>query len=341
MRVTIAEIAETAKVSATTVSLCFQENSRVSPPTRQRVLQAAKRLGYIPNQFARRLRSGKSQLIGLLVAEMHSSSIAQIIADVERLGIEKGYNVLVFNTFRDIEIEKRVVQSARELSVEGLIVMACEEKNEHLDQLCAARFPMVYLNSMPPQKQCPHIIYNMQEVARIGTEYLLGLGHRNILLLNSEKRFQHFSSFSSLEKTFCATLQKHGIPGNPDFIRHCGTTIEAGRDAISEALQEGLDFSAVFAVCDATALGAIEGLEAGKKKVPRDVSVLGIDNIEVAALNRINLSTIEIDSTKRGLGEVAAQLLFQTIENGAYTLDQKIVLQPRLIQRKTCRAYSA
>jgi LacI family transcriptional regulator len=339
LRVTVLDVAQAAQVSATTVSLSFQEESRVSPATRNRVLATAQQLGYIPNQFARRLRSGKSRLIGLLVAEMHSPRIAQVIADVERLGIEQGYNVLVFNTFRDIEIEKRVVQSASELSVEGIIIMACEEKNERLDQMCAAHFPLVYLNSLPPQTQCPHIIYDMEKVASIGMKYLLRLGHRKILLLNSEKKFENFSSFSRLEKTFRATLKKRGIACNPDFIRYCGTTIEAGRNAIAEALQEGLDFSAVFAVCDATALGAIESLEASGHQVPRDVSVLGIDNIEIAALSRINLSTIQIDSTKRGLGELAMHLLFQTIEKGEYTPEQKIVLQPRLIERQSCRQY--
>jgi LacI family transcriptional regulator len=340
LRITIADVAKTANVSATTVSLCFQEESRVSPQTRAHVLTTAQRLGYIPNQFARRLRSGKSRLIGLLVAEMHSASIARLIADVERFSIERGYNVLVFNTFRDIAIEKRVVQSARELSVEGLIIMACEEKNEWLDQLCAAHFPLVYLNSMPPQQQCPHIIYDMEAVARIGTEYLLALGHRNILLLNSEKKFKKFSSFARLENTFRATLRSRNIPCAPNSVRYCGTTIEAGRDAVENALREGHDFSAVFAVCDATALGVIEGLEANGKKVPRDISVLGIDNIEVAALSRINLSTIQIDSTQQGLGELSARLLFQIIESGDYLPNQNVILQPRLIERQTCRAHS-
>lgn len=341
MGVTVHDVAQAAKVSATTVSLCFQEESRISAKTRQRVLDAAERLGYVPNQFARRLRSGKSQLIALLVAEMHSPSIIEIISGVERASIEHGYNALVFNTFRDVEIEKKVVQSACELKAEGIIVMASEEKNERLLQLCESHFPLVYLNSLPPVPDCSHIIYDMAAITRTGMEYLLGLGHRRILLVNSEENSKNFSSFARFEKAYRRALKKQGIKIDPQLIRYSGTTIEDGRDAINDAIQDGVDFSAVFAICDVAALGVIEALEQHGKKVPKDVSVLGIDNIDISALSRIDLTTIEIHnaaSHEKNLGTLAAKILLRAIENGAEAPAESVVLKPRLVQRQSCRS---
>lgn len=340
MGVTAADVAKAAKVSDTTVALCFQEESRISAKTRQRVLETAKKLGYVPNQFARRLRAGKSRLIALLVAETHSASIAEIIADVERACIGKGYNVLVFNTFRDIEIEKHVVQSACELMVEGIIVMASEETNEQLLQLCREHFPVVYLNSLPPVASCNHIIYDMEAVGSMGTEYLLGLGHKRILLINSEERSKKFSSFARLENNYRRTLQKHGIKLNPRLTRYAGTTMEDGYNAIKRALDEGIEFSAVLAICDEAAFGAIECLEEHGRKVPDEVSVLGIDNVNVSALSRISLTTIEIyNNTQKKLGNLATDLLFDAIENGKNAMGKSVVLTPRLIKRNSCMEY--
>lgn len=343
MGVTVGDVAEAAKVSATTVSLCFQEGSRISAKTRQRVLSMAEKMGYVPNQFARRLRSGKSRLIALLVAEMHSPSIIKIISGVERACIEQGYNALVFNTFRDIEIEKKVVLSACELKAEGIIVMASEEKNERLLQLGENHFPLVFLNSLPPVPNCSHIIYDMEGIAQTGMEYLLGLGHRQILLVNSEESVKNFSSFARFEKGYRTALRKRRIKIDPQLIRYSGTTIEDGRTAVTNAIQDGVDFSAVFAICDEAALGVIEGLEQHRKKVPRDVSVLGIDNIAVSALNRIGLTTIEIynvASEEKNLGMLAAKILLRAIENGGGISAESIVLKPRLIERQSCRKYS-
>lgn len=342
MGVTVADVAKAAKVSATTVSLSFQKESRISLKTRQRVLKVAEKLGYVPNQFARRLRSGKSQLIALLVAEMHSPSIIKIISGVERACIEHGYNALVFNTFRDIEIETKVVQSACELKAEGIIVMASEEKNERLLQLCESNFPLVYLNSLPPIPDRSYIIYDMEAITKTGMEYLLNLGHRRILMVNSEENSKNFSSFARFEKSYRAALRKQGIKIDPQLIRYSGTTIDDGRNAVTKAIQDGVDFSAVFAICDEAALGVIEGLEQHGKKVPRDVSVLGIDNIDVSALNRIELTTIEIynaTSDEENLGMLAAKMLMRAINNDVETVAESIVLKSRLIERQSCRKF--
>lgn len=342
MAITVIDVAKKANVSATTVSLCFQDESRVSESTRARVLKAAQDIGYVPNQFARRLRSGKSRLIGLLVAEVYTPFMAEIIAGVERTVIEKGYNVLVFSTFRDIEIEKRLVQAASELKVEGLIVTACEKDNPLLQQLSESSFPTVYLDSFPPKPTCPYVVNDMEAVSRVGTEYLLGIGHRRILLLNGEERSKSFSSFASMERAYKLALEKWRVPLDHQLIRYHGTDLQHGYEGTKNALGDGLDFSAIFAISDNVALGVIECLETHGKRVPQDVSVLGIDNSEISGLSRIGLSTIETyhrTSGKEDMGELAAKALLKIIEEGPDAQVEPVVLKPRLVLRKSCQEY--
>ncbi|MHB1459520.1 MAG: LacI family DNA-binding transcriptional regulator, partial [Armatimonadota bacterium] len=122
MPVTILDVAKTAGVSPSTVSLCFKGKTRISDSTRKRVLEIAREIGYVPNQFARRLRLGKSKLIVLIVPEIDTPFISDIVTTVEKTLAVDGYHVLVFSTFRNIELEKRAVQAAMELSVEGVII---------------------------------------------------------------------------------------------------------------------------------------------------------------------------------------------------------------------------
>jgi LacI family transcriptional regulator len=308
------------------------------------VRAVAAQLGYVPNQFARRLRSGKSRLIGLLVAEVYTPFMAEIIAGVESEIVEQGYNVLVFSTFRDIEIEKRVVQSVCELMVEGIIVAACEEENPLLRQLCENRFPLVYLDSRPPLPDCAYVMNDMEAVARLGMEYLLRLGHRRILLVNGEERIKSFSAFAALENEYRAALQESGVAPDDALIRYHGITLRDGYDAVQSALEEGVEFSAVFAVSDHVALGVIECLEAHGKKVPDDVSVLGIDNSEISGLSRIGLSTIETyhkTSGKEDMGTLAAHSLLEMIGQEGSTPAPPIILKPRLVRRHSCRTFRA
>ncbi len=344
MAVTIADVARDAEVSETTVSLCFRKGSRISASTRTHVRSVAAQLGYVPNQFARRLRSGKSRLIALLVAEVYTPFMAEIVAGVESAIVENGYNVLVFSTLRDIEIEKRVLQSVCELMVEGIIVAACEEENPLLRQLCASRFPLVHLDSQPPLPGCAYVMNDMEAIARLGTEHLLELGHRRILLVNGEARNKSFSAFSGLESGYRTALEKVDVVPDPELIRYHGIAMRDGYAAVQRALEQNVDFSAVFAVSDYVALGVIECLEANGKKVPEDIAVLGIDNSEVSGLSRIGLSTIESQyktSGKADMGTLAAQSLLEMIECGGSTPAHEIILKPRLVPRQSCKQFRA
>jgi len=327
----------------TTVSLCFQEGSRISEKTRKKVLEAAKEIGYVPNQFARRLRSGKSRLIGLVVTEFDTAFVSDIIAGVERIVAAEGYNVLVFSTFRDIDIEKNVVRAAYEMMAEGLIVAACEEHNSVLQNLSDIDYPIVYVDSIPPKSDGAYVINDMDAIARLGLEYLLSLGHRDILLINGHEIYRAFSSFSKFENTYRSVFASNGIKVREELLRYGGAYIKDGCSAVCSALDDGIDFSAVFAISDMVALGVIEGLERRGLNVPQDVSVIGIDDSEVSSLKRIGLSTIATtisDSSDQNMGVIAANMLLNMLSSeNPQTNAPSVILKPHLILRDSCKEY--
>ena len=343
MAVTISDVGKLAGVSGTTVSLCFQDSSRISDTTREKVLAAAKELGYVPNQLARRLRSGKSRLIATVATELDTSFMAEIMRGIEVTATEHGYNVLIFNSFRDAHMEKGIIETALEMKVEGLIVAACEVENPILDDLCTSDFPLAYIDSIPKVPGASYVINDMESICKIGMEYLLDLGHRRILLVNGPDSAKHFSSFAKIEKFYKETLQRKNIAVDESLILYSGMYIDDGYKAVSTALDKGIDFTAVFAVSDLVALGVIDGLERRNLSVPGDISVLGIDDSNTSSLNRVSLTTIGAynqEVVKEDMGTLAAQILMRNIkaneENRSIT-PERVLMKPRLVERSTCR----
>lgn len=343
MAVTILDVAKRAGVSATTVSLCFKGRTRISDSTRQKVLETAREIGYVPNQFARRLRLGRSKLIALIVPEIDTPFISDIVTTVENKLAGDGYNVLIFSTYRDCDLEGRAVQAAMELSVEGVIIAACEVESEALRHLCEGECPVVYIDSIPANEgQCGYVINDMTATGHLGTEHLLRLGHKRILLVNGPERQRHFSSFKHITDAYNAALSKHGMDLDERLIAWEGMYIDDGFKAVERALDSGLEFTAVFAISDLVALGAIQCLESHGLRVPDDVSVLGIDNSAMAGLDRISLTTIETynpNAHGESMGDAAARMLLHVLESGDMSAHkgEPVVFKPRLVLRGSCR----
>jgi LacI family transcriptional regulator len=178
-------------------------------------------------------------------------------------------------------------------------------------------------------------------VARLGTEYLLNLGHKDILLINGAEKHRHCSAFSGMANGYKASLEASGADNGNNLVLHSGIYIKDGYDAVERAMANGLKFTAVFAISDMVALGAIEFLESHGLHVPEDISVLGIDNSEIASLSRIGLSTIETCSNevyKEDMGALATTILLDRLSSPAPAFQKRsIVLKPRLVLRNSCK----
>ena len=216
----------------------------------------------------------------------------------------------------------------------GLIVCACERENEVLSNLS---IPVVCVDSVPPKVNSHYIIEDMDSIVRCGLDYLFSLGHEKILFVNGSENEEHFNSFIHFSKAAKKYMREKGLEPGKKYFVNGGIYIKDGYKAVSQALWQDLDFTAVFCISDNVAIGAIDALEEKGRSVPDQVSVLGIDNSEIGKLRRISLTTV---STYYGdnymhIGEMAADLLLKSVNNKDYPL-KKIVMEPKLVVRGSC-----
>jgi len=335
--ITVNEIAKLAGVSATTVSLCFKEKSRISENTRKKVLEIASKHGYFPNKIAQILKKGSSNLVGIVVSEFDTPFMQEIVTNAERYLSDVGYKVMIFSTYRDLEKEKEALTQLMEFQACGLIVCACERENDLLSRISKS-LPTVCVDSEPPNVNSHYIIENMTGIVKTGLDYLLSLGHEKILFINGSKKEEHFKSFKLFNDTSKEYLKTKGIELGKKYFINGGIYIKDGYNAIQQALWQNLDFSAVFCISDNVAVGVMEALDEKGISIPEEVSVLGVDDSEMAKLRRINLTTIVTTYGKNymHIGEMAADLLIKSLRDKDYPL-KKIIMEPKLVVRGSCK----
>ena len=336
MNVTVKDVARKAGVSATTVSLSFQAHSRISASTKSRVLSAARQLGYMPNKIARQLRSARSHLLGLIVPEISNPFHAEIASGVEEVGRKRGYSVTFYNTRWDEQTEREAIQNLLEFKVEGLVIATSEKVNDLLIELSKKDFPMILVDTKIKGANCDYVINDLVGAGFLATYHLLKLGHKNIAHISGPKKESHFSAFNDLIRGWKKALRRMKIRAKPDLIEYGGLRIEDGYRATKEVLSRNPRPTAIFAVNDLAALGAVQYIEEQGLKVPQDIAVVGIDNLDVSGLSRLNVTSIQ--QPTENIGRIATNILIDRIEGGERNSPkrQHIKLKPRLVVRGSC-----
>ena len=197
MVITVKDLAKSAGVTATTVSLCFQKNSRISDKTRKRVLALAHELEYVPNQAARQLRNGKSKtkILGMLVNDITNPFYAMMTQVAEKVAAQRGYDLLVSDSRWNAKKEVAEIEHFIKSRADGVLACFCEKTEESIELLNRFSIPFLMLDTIPSAYNGAHIVNNSYEAARLGAEHLIDIGCRKLVFLNAEKEPETFSSF--------------------------------------------------------------------------------------------------------------------------------------------------
>ena len=187
MTSTIKDVARMAEVSISTVSRVINDSKPVSPEARRRVLKAIDELGYKPNEVARSLVTKKSNLIGIIVDDIGSSYVAQIIRGVEEVGRMYNYDLLLCSSYGDKESELRFAQLLMQKQVAGIIIVSEILNNEVLAYLDMSKIPFVYLNKYYNVLESPNVSINNKEASDKVMSYLAEQGHKKIVYITQEK----------------------------------------------------------------------------------------------------------------------------------------------------------
>ena len=338
--VTIYQVAREAGVSPSTVSnLLNGRPGRMLPQTRQRVEAAIERLGYRPNRAARQLRTGRIQVIGLVVPSVANPFWGTFARHLEAAALESGYHVLLCNSERDPDRERKYVEELWADGIRGVVLCSSLPSLEHLMPIVRDGLGLVAFDRTA-QVGDPETLVNISldnvVGAQLATRHLLELGHKRIAFvsgsLRSVNRRERF-------RGFCEALEAAGLDpadspvwsGGPDERYGDLDVAGLGRTAATELLSGERPPTAIVAINDMCALGVCAGIRDAGLRVADDVSVIGFDDIVLADLAAPALTTI-----RQPLPEMAAAAfahLRAGIESGEPIPGQSLLMRPELIVR--------
>ena len=307
----IKEVAREAGVSTATVSHVINNTRYVSDEVRSRVEKAIEQCRYYPNAHARSLASGRSKIFGLVVSDIANPFFPELVKAIEEAAFERGYDTILSNTNYDAERTSHYVRRLIERNVAGVAVMTSEMSKELIDELAHREVPVVFLDVGEKGKQMSNLRVDYEEGIEQAVLHLVALGHRRIAFISG--KIDMGSSRRRLE-AFQRTI-KQLFPDVPELIFYGNFKIEGGRRAAHEILvTEASELpTAVIAANDLTAIGAISEFEAAGYQIPRDISVVGFDDIDFAALTKPALTTINLPRNE--LGRRAVEMLLKILDN--------------------------
>ncbi len=304
-RVTTHDVAKRAGVSQPTVSLVLSRNAnaRVSTETRERVLEAARELGYVPNVVARSLVRSRSYAIGVIVPDLRNPFFAEVISGAERVVSEAGYAVLLCET-REISRDRHI-QTLLERQVDGIMMDAIGASS--LPQAMVAGVNVVLIDE--PPDRWPGVASDAIGAGRLAAEHLIQLGHRRFGFLGPATNVH---ATRMRERGFAQTLAASGITLESAMLRRVAATAAGGQMGMRALLSQKQRPTAVFCINDLVAAGALKVCSHEGVRVPEQMSIVGCDDIELATLLVPELTTIAIPA--RELGARAARLLLQALQ---------------------------
>ena len=338
-RPTSADVATEAGVSRTTVSFVLNGRTDVRIPTetRQRVLSAATRLGYHPHSPARQLAGGKSRAIAMVLRQTPEQIAADaVLVDTIRglagAAHRDGFRVLVEPLAPDGP-ESSFEALLRAQHADGLVISGPRTDDPSLSALAGEDFPIVIQGSLPGLAVASVDVDNVAG-ARGAVEHLIALGHRRIACITNAP-IEYTSALDRLIG-YRAALSAAGIPVSEDLIEQGAFDARSGHDAMARLLAR-TTFEAVFVASDVVALGAIGALREAGLRVPSDVSVVGFDDIPLAAYFDPPLTSVRLPAFE--LGQAAGRALLERIAQRS--IPTRTLLPTELIVRQSTGPPSA
>lgn len=343
MSVTLKDIAERAGVSISTVSRVINndKDKPASQETAQKIWKLVKEMGYIPNFHAKNLKSGKIvspnlyKTIGCILASpkdtFKDQFFSQIMMGIQSEAVLHEYNVgYSFSYFED---KSALFQYITSSAVDGYVLLG--RINEDLFNFIKSKIDnLVYVGLNRIGRDLDEVICDAYEATSCAVEYLISLGHTQIGYIGEIPELTDSKVINEHRfKAFKNTLEKHNIPLEESYIKNITLSSKEGYNAMTEIIKAGILPSAIFCGNDITAIGVMKAIHKSGLKIPKDISVIGLDNIEVSEYFRPSLTTIHVP--KEELGRFAVKLLIDKI-NGGHQVNTLVKLPFELVIRESC-----
>jgi len=325
---TILDVAERAGVSKSLVSLALRGSPRVREEKREAILRAAEQLGYRPNAVARSLVRKRTNVIGVMLSDLHNLYFAEVVDGIEAEALSAQYRALINTGSRMAEREWEAIETLLQLRTDGLI-LAGPVLPASLILSAALSVPVVLVARASRWPSVDSVTNDDRAGARLAVDHLVSLGHRDIAHVDGGTG----AGSASRRSGYLEAMRDHGL-ARAAVVAPGTFTEEGGAAGIDRLLASRARPTAVFVANDLAAVGALHALERHGARVPEDVSVVGYDNTALAALGHIDLTTV--DQPRREIGAMAVRLLLQRLDDGR-DRGRHVVLPPRLVVRGTTK----
>lgn len=324
--VTIKDIANHLTLSVSTVSRALTDDKNIRRETKEKVLAAAKALGYRPNPVATNLKYGRTNTVGVIVPEMVTPFASQVIEGIQKVLYAKGLKVIIAQSDENPQREKENLQLMESFMVDGIIICLCHhaENRALYTRLQEEGIPMVFFDRIPEDKDASKVVVDDYAKSFFMMEHLIRSGRRRIAHLqapsyiyNSVERFRGYKD----------ALSKFRISYDDSLVIKTGMTIDDGRRAAEQLICANTSFDALFAFTDTLAIGAMNYLREQGISVPEEVAVASFSGTILSTIVYPQLTTVE--QPLEEMGEAAARLMLEKINNPSAT-NRTIVLDAKI-----------
>jgi DNA-binding LacI/PurR family transcriptional regulator len=333
-RITSQDVAQSAGVSRTTVSLVLNNvpGIRISETTRQRVIDAARDLNYHADISGRKLVSGNSNTLGLVLLQSPEQIFAdallpQILLGVEQAITNRGFQVLV----KPVEPDNKrgYVHLIDENHVDGIILSGPLRDDSEIVQLHENGLPIMLIGQLP-DTNIPSVDIDAIAGATSAVQHLISLGHQRIAMITNSSL--EYTSAQQRYSGYQKAMQEAGLDLQAGYLREGNYTPGSGYDSMNDLLNESPLPTAVFVASDTVALGAILAIKQKGYRIPEDIAVVGFDDIPLSAYFDPPLTSVRIPSY--GIGMVAGERLVRLVKHENLE-ETNVLLESELIIRQS------
>lgn len=310
--ITIKDIAQYLSISVSTVSRALVNDKNIRRETKEKVLEAAKLLGYKPNPVATNLKYGHTNTVGVIIPEGITPFASQVINGIQHVLYAKGIKVILAESNENPDKEKENLQLMERFMVDGILINLCsykKNKDEYL-RLQQAGMPMVFYDRIPYGLDVSQVIVDDYTKSFFLVERLIRSGYRKIAHIQGPD-----DVYNSIERTkgYKDALSKFKIPFDENLLVKTGMTFEDGAKAADILLSKDIPFEAVFAFTDTLAIGAMNRLRESGKKIPEEVAIASFSGTELSTIVYPQLTTVEQPLFR--MGKTAAKLILEKIQD--------------------------
>lgn len=328
MGVKIKDLAKELNLSVATISKALKDSYEISPETKQRVQELAKKLNYTPNPYASSLRKRSSKTIAVVLPEVADSFFSLAINGIESVAIDKGYHVLIYLTHESFEREQSILNEFKSGRVDGILISVSGETSsgDHVKEVIAAGMPVVFFDRVCDDVETAKIVTDDFESSYNATSHLIK---------NSCKRIAYFYTSASLSindkrmEGYKRALSDHSIEINPAHIVLCDSNMTGNYNIIRNLLKKKNSPDGIIACVEKLTTPIYLACKDLNLSIPGKIKVISFTNLQAALILSPTLTTVTQPAFE--MGKTAASVLFAALRKNNFGLKEETVIIPSVL----------